>query len=192
MGTNLPSIYLHVLHESPPILQGLLGHAQTNNKGQGGNHADSREGCNGCEGEDSSKEEIEIGDTSELFKDGFREEGYDVVLGGGNVIGWIIERFLTMEVGSIAVHHAGEARTLKAIEWIGEIDCLRVRSGTIESVKLAPSELLLPKLLPNLHGPRHPSEISMPSLLHQRNRGTDKSYVIIGERRRPYQEKRQA
>lgn len=169
MSADLPFIHLHVLHEPPPILHGFLGHAQPYNEGQRGDHADGGEGRDWGEREDGGEEEVNVRDPPELFKNGLGEEGYDVVLGGGDIVRWVAERFPAVEAGLVAVHGAGESWTLESIEGIDGVGGIGIRTGTVEGVELAPPEPFLPKFSPDLP-PRHLS-VSLQILFQEGSRG---------------------
>lgn len=140
---DLAVVHLHVLHEPSPVLQGLLDHTEPDHKGQGGDHADGGEGADRGEREDGGKEEVEVGDAAELLEDGLGEEGEDVVLGGGDVVGGVLERLPAVEDGVVAVHDAREARAADGAAADGGGAGGLVGVGLVEAgegVELAPSQ----------------------------------------------------
>uniref|UniRef100_A0A0A9D8N6 Uncharacterized protein n=1 Tax=Arundo donax TaxID=35708 RepID=A0A0A9D8N6_ARUDO len=108
----LAVVHLHVLDEAPPILHPFLDHTEPDNEGQRRDHADGGEGADRGEREDGSEEEVEVGDAAELLEDGLGEEGDDVVLGGGDVVGGVLERLPAVQHRVVAVHDAGEPRAV--------------------------------------------------------------------------------
>lgn len=140
---NLAVVHFHVLHEPSPVLQGLLDHTEPDNKGQGSDHADGGEGADRGEREDGGEEEVEVGDAAELLEDGLGEEGEDVILGGGDVVGGVLERLPAVEDGVVAVHDAREARAADGAAADGGGPGGLVGLGLAEAgegVELAPSQ----------------------------------------------------
>lgn len=75
----------------PPIFDGLLGHGGPDNDDQRQNSADGAVRSQGCEGQAAGDQEIDVGDSPELLKQRFRNEGDQCILGRRNIVGCIIE-----------------------------------------------------------------------------------------------------
>jgi hypothetical protein len=150
---DIAVVHLHVLHEAAPVLQPLLHHAEANDKCQRSNHADGREGAHRGEREDGGEEEVEVGNASELLEDGLGEEGDDVVLGGGDVVGDVLERLL--QGGVVAVHDAREARPADGASPVGGgariagVLVLGAKAG--EGVEIAPPHAVPPAAAGTAH-----------------------------------------
>jgi len=166
---DLAVVHLHVLDEAAPVLQPLLHHAEADDKGQGSNHADGREGAHRGEREDGGEEEVEVGDAPELLEDGLGEEGDDVVLGGGDVVGDVLERLL--QGGVVAVDDAREARPADGASPVG--GRARVAGGVPvllgaeagEGVEIAPPHAVPPPAAGTAHlGARCPSAPDFPAM----------------------------
>lgn len=140
---DLTVVNFHVLHESSPVLQRLLDHTEPDNKCQRGDHADGGEGAHRGEGEDGGEEEVEVGHTAELLEDGLGEESEDVVLGGGDVVGGVLERLPAVEDRVVAVDDTREPRPADGAAvrggGAGSLVCGRGAEAG-EGVELAPSQ----------------------------------------------------
>lgn len=147
---NLAVVHFHVLHESPPVLDPFLDHTKPNNKSQRRDHADGGEGAHRGEREDGGEEEVEVGDAAELLEDGLGEEGEDVVLGRGDVVGRVLERLPAVHGGVVAVDDAREPRAADGAAALGggpAAGGLVVAVGGAEAgegVELAPSQAVAP------------------------------------------------
>lgn len=147
---NLAVVHFHVLHESPPVLDPFLDHTKANNESQRRDHADGGEGAHRGEREDGGEEEVEVGDAAELLEDGLGEEGEDVVLGRGDVVGRVLERLPAVHGGVVAVDDAREPRAADGAAARGggpAADGLVVAVGGAEAgegVELAPSQAVAP------------------------------------------------